>query len=68
MHRYTKIGLSLIFISFLMWLLVVSYFSSNAVINPILNFVLEISFAIWLPTLIVGLFFLIRSKNKKDPK
>ncbi|SMO85273.1 hypothetical protein SAMN06265349_10586 [Flavobacterium resistens] len=68
MHRYIKIGLLLIFSSILMWFLGISLFTSNSHINSVLSFLGQISFIIWLPTFLVGLFFLLRPKNKKDPK
>jgi hypothetical protein len=65
MHKYNKIGLSLICLGFLMFLLGVDQFASHGPINPILRNFGMISFIAWLPTILIGLFFILRPKNKK---
>ena len=63
MHRYTKIGVSLLFSSFLMWLIVVSQFTSVSKFGPFLSHLGEISFIAFIPTFVIGLFFVFRSKK-----
>lgn len=64
MHKYKKVGLSLIFLAILMFLFGLDQFVSN---HPSANYFVkklgEFSFVMWAPVLVIGLFYFIRSKK-----